>query len=156
MRLATKLIVFHDDKVFFFDGNYTDFLSQVGWGDDESRRLKEESKKSETPKPKLNKKELRKARADLNARRSAALKPCKAKMDELEALLSDLKTQLEAENEAMLRAVEAGDSAKITDLSESTGKTGKRLDEASAELEIVSAEYEKLSASFDEEKSLLS
>ena len=155
-NLATKLIVFHDDKVFFFAGNYTDFLSQIGWGDDESRRLKDESKKSEKIKPKLNKKELRKARADLNAKRSAALKPCKQKMEELDKLVPELKVELESENEAMLKAVESGDSAAIASLSQSTGKISKRLDEASAELEIVSLEHGKMLASFDEEKALLS
>ncbi|MDT8318688.1 MAG: ABC-F family ATP-binding cassette domain-containing protein, partial [bacterium] len=155
-RLATKLIVFHDEKVFFFDGSYVDFLSQIGWGDDESRRVKGDTNKVEAVKPKLNKKELRKARADLNARRSAALKPCKEKMEALEKLVPVLKAELESENEAMLDAVESGDSTKIASLSQSTGKTSKRLDEATAELEIVTLEFESLSASFDEEKALLS
>jgi len=118
--------------------------------------VKEDTNKVEAVKPKLNKKELRKARADLNARRSAALKPCKEKMEALEKLVPELEAELESENKAMLKAVEAGDSAKIASLSQSTGKISKRLDEAGVELEIVTLEFEKLSVSFDEEKALLS
>ena len=33
-QIANKLIVFDEGKVFWFDGNYEDFLKNVGWKDE--------------------------------------------------------------------------------------------------------------------------
>ena len=123
-RLATKLIVFHNDEIFYFDGNYSDFLSQIGWGDESSPKIQGNNADKKT-KPKLNKKELRKARADLNARRSKTLTPLKEKMAELESLIPTL---------------EVGQ---------------KEWAKAEAEREKISLKYEKALAEFDAEKALL-
>ena len=32
-RVANKLIIFDDNKVSMFDGNYDDFLNKIGWKD---------------------------------------------------------------------------------------------------------------------------
>lgn len=34
--VATKLIVFKNDRVFFYQGNYREFLERIGWEDDEN------------------------------------------------------------------------------------------------------------------------
>lgn len=34
-EVATKLVVFKNDKVFFYPGNYRDFLESIGWEDDD-------------------------------------------------------------------------------------------------------------------------
>lgn len=34
-NVATKLIVFDDDKTFIFEGNYKDFLNEIGWSSEE-------------------------------------------------------------------------------------------------------------------------
>ena len=31
-KLVNKIIVFHQEKAEFFDGNYDDFLMKIGWG----------------------------------------------------------------------------------------------------------------------------
>ena len=154
-RLATKLIVFHNDEVSFFDGNYGEFLRQIGWGDETSLKEKSEKTKATGTKPKLNKKELRKARADLNARRSAALKPYREKMAELEELVPKLEGKLESENQALAGASQREESDEIASLSKSTTQTRKLLDEASGELEKATIDYKKKEATFDEEKELL-
>ncbi|MDP2929359.1 MAG: ATP-binding cassette domain-containing protein, partial [Candidatus Omnitrophota bacterium] len=36
-QVATKLIVFKDDRVFFYPGNYGEFLESIGWEDGENK-----------------------------------------------------------------------------------------------------------------------
>ncbi len=36
-EVATKLVVFKNDKAFFYPGNYRDFLESIGWEDDDNR-----------------------------------------------------------------------------------------------------------------------
>jgi ATP-binding cassette subfamily F protein 3 len=151
-RLATKLIVFKNDRVFLFEGGYADFLSQVGWDDEESG--KGVKVKTEAAKPKLNKKELRKARADLNAKRSKVLTPLKKRVEELEGLIPELEADLEADNELMVKAAEKANGEDIARISQSTARIRNSLDEAYGELERVNLEIEEAEATFEEEKKL--
>lgn len=43
-NVATKLIVFDNDRVFLFDGTYEEFLSKVGWSNEEKQVVKTEQK----------------------------------------------------------------------------------------------------------------
>ena len=43
-NLATKLIVFDNNKVFLFEGNYENFLKEVGWSEEEKIEVKTEKK----------------------------------------------------------------------------------------------------------------
>lgn len=43
-NVANKLIVFDDNKVFLFDGNYQEFLEKIGWSNEENYSVKKEKK----------------------------------------------------------------------------------------------------------------
>lgn len=150
-RIATKLIVFHNEDVFFFDGTYADFLSQIGWGDDESLSDKKGKDKREEEKGKVSKKDLRKARAELTARRSAVLTPLRKEMDELEKKIMALEERLEEENEALVRASQESDSDLIIKLSKSTGELRDTIDMAYADLDRVTYDYERFEERLEEE-----
>ena len=77
--VCDKLIVFTHDGADFFNGNYDEFLDQIGWEDDIV-----EVKKVE--KPKRNKKEIKKLRAAIVTEKSQATKPLKVEIEEIEAL----------------------------------------------------------------------
>ncbi len=55
-NVATKLIVFDDDKVFVFDGDYKYFLEKIGWSNEEkeleksSKSIKSKNKQEQKPK----------------------------------------------------------------------------------------------------------
>ncbi|MDH3973009.1 MAG: ATP-binding cassette domain-containing protein [Deltaproteobacteria bacterium] len=150
-RIATKLIVFHNDEVFFFDGSYADFLSQVGWGDDEAPGVKAAGGKGEDDKAKVSKKELRKARAELTAKRSTILTPLRKEMDTLEMKIMELEERLEEENEALVKASQESDSDLIVELSKSTGELRDSLDMAYSDLDRVTYDYERFEEKFEEE-----
>ncbi|MFY4819683.1 ABC transporter ATP-binding protein, partial [Aliarcobacter butzleri] len=91
--VCDRLIVFTNDGADYFNGTYDEFLEKIGWEDD----LEEPKKKVE--KPKVNKKESKKLRAELVAKKSQDLKPLKAQLEELENKASTLfgieKTKVE-------------------------------------------------------------
>jgi len=154
-RLATKLIVFHNNEVFLFDGGYSDFLRQIGWGDDEPRKAKKDGRDTEEAKPKLSKKEMRKARAELNARRSTSLTPLKRKMEELENKIMTLEEALTADDEAMVAASQQKDREAIASISKSSAKNRTLLDQANEELEKIRVDYQRVESGFaDDEKKL--
>ena len=49
-NLATRLIVFDNDKVFIFEGNYENFLKEVGWCEEEQEKKDKNDKKDKMDK----------------------------------------------------------------------------------------------------------
>jgi len=97
--VCDKLIVFTHDGADFFNGNYDEFLDQIGWEDDIL-----EVKKVE--KPKRNKKEIKKLRAAIVTEKSQATKAIKTEIEALspadkskkQSRLNQLKNELEKLN----------------------------------------------------------
>ena len=87
--VCDKLIVFTHDGADFFNGNYDEFLDQIGWEDDIV-----EVKKVE--KPKRNKKEIKKLRAIIVTEKSQATKPLKVEIETIEALTPAEKSRKQA------------------------------------------------------------
>ena len=57
-NIANKLIVFDNDKIFLFEGNYQDFLKKIGWASEkENKTIKVEKNKTIKEEKKFNKKE---------------------------------------------------------------------------------------------------
>lgn len=153
-QIATKLIVFHNNDVFFFDGGYSDFLDKIGWGDEDSSRAKKDKGEPLKEKPKLSKKEMRKARADLNIRRSGVLKPIKQKIDELEKNIDELKNVILENDGAIIIALQNNDGDAISSLSKLSTKTNKLLTKSNINLEKNRSDYEKADAAFKDEMKL--
>lgn len=60
-NIANKLIVFDNDRVIFFEGNYQDFLDNIGWKSEENEKKEEKLKKKNVEQPKnISKKEKEK------------------------------------------------------------------------------------------------
>lgn len=61
-NIANKLIVFDNDETFLFDGNYKDFLTKIGWKNEEKVEKPKETKEKTIikQKPKFNRKEKEK------------------------------------------------------------------------------------------------
>ena len=61
-NIANKLIVFDNDETFLFDGNYPDFLTKIGWKNEEKVEKPKETKEKTIikQKPKFNRKEKEK------------------------------------------------------------------------------------------------
>ena len=121
-EVATKLIVFKNDRVFLYPGNYREFLDRVGWEED-GRNMPLPVKPQSTPVvisqpalpipskivPKLKVKEhgskmTRKARAEFIAMRSKILKPLEGKIKSLEDEIVSSEARVAAINEELARA----------------------------------------------------
>ncbi len=87
-KVATKLIMFTGGRIIVFPGNYSEFLDSVGWaesdpvseinGSDKKGRQEVEASKG------VNKKELRRLRAQKMAYRREKLGPIEAAIDNIE------------------------------------------------------------------------
>jgi len=88
--VCDKLIVFRNDKAEYFNGNYNEFLEQIGWEDDAGEQ------KPKVVKPKRNKKEIRKLRSLIVAEKSQALKPIKTQIEEIESLGDAQKSKMQS------------------------------------------------------------
>jgi len=183
-EVATKLIVFKNDRVFFYPGNYQEFLERIGWEDDENMPQEDAqialdiepsnlpSASTATPKPILppppkpktgrvekgqNKKMKRKARAEFIARRANCLKPLKAKIKSLEdEIISSEDMAKEMNGELMKDAKKGGLGAlRRTELSRKLGELSEKIDSCYAELDTTMQAYDTEKLKFDNEYNTL-
>ena len=98
--VCDKLIVFTNEGAEYFNGTYDEFLTQIGWEDDNAN----EPKKVE--KPKRNKKEIKKLRAAIVSEKSQATKSIKNEIAEIEALSSAEKSKKQAKLQQLQNELE--------------------------------------------------
>jgi ATP-binding cassette subfamily F protein 3 len=139
-HLAKKLIVFDEDKVFIFNGNYQEFLEQVGW--------KEEAKKPKKPKtapaqPK-NKNQLLK---EYQKQHQAVTD----KARQIEKMIADEEAALTTIQLKMAAAASQGKGEDIPCLQDKATQHQIRLDAGYKELEILITELDQLDRTKPEE-----
>lgn len=135
-EVATKLIVFRKEKAEFILDNYEDFLKKYGWEDEIG--VKE--------KPKINKNDAKKIRAELIAERSKLLSPLRKEVQGLEDSIQKDEAQVQkGETELM----EMTDSKKIQELSIKLGGLKKKVDQEFTRLLEISEKLETISRDFE-------
>ena len=145
--VATRLIVFDNDKVTVFEGNYQEFLDRVGW---ESEREERETRSSSKQKKNINKKELRRLRAQLNEKCSKILGPLQKMIADMEKDIMILEKDVEIESIALVEASEKGDSKAISRLSVSINKLNNRIAATFKKLELAVNEHAAKSKEFEQ------
>lgn len=140
--LATRILVFQNDEVSWFDGTYDEFLERVGWRDEEEYAAAWPAKVN-------SKKAMRQNRAAIIKERSKTIGPLEKEISELEVRIMTLEAEEAAANEKLLEASYSKDSAAIEELSISVGKMKAEIDSCFARLEKVSTECDKLTTVFD-------
>lgn len=140
-RIANRLIVFDGERPFVFEGGYRDFLDRVGWA--------EESDGATKKAPKVNRKELRRRRAELVSARSKASGPLRKKVERLEEEITRIEAEVEAHNAEMIEASHENNVALITFLATKTKEKEARISEAFEELEHASELLEEANADYD-------
>ncbi|MCT4640945.1 MAG: ABC-F family ATP-binding cassette domain-containing protein [Bacteriovoracaceae bacterium] len=128
-NLVNKLIVFKDGGVQVFEGNYTEFLEKVGWGD-----LKDSSMGT---KKKLSKKEYQTLRQEIIRARSKELKPLNKQIEELEGLIDKLETKNKELTNILLEASNNSDADKITESSKQIKENEKKIETSFENLEVL-------------------
>jgi ATP-binding cassette, subfamily F, member 3 len=165
-EVATKLIVFKNDRVFLYPGNYRDFLDNVGWEEDETKAplSKPESppgaetsgppqaapqpasaKSAEVREPKGHTSKMsRKARAEFIAARSKILKPLEKKVKDLEDEIISSEARMAAVNDEIARASAKGGLGAIrrSELSRELKELAEKIDSCYISLDETMKTYD--------------
>ncbi|MBI2092611.1 MAG: ATP-binding cassette domain-containing protein [Deltaproteobacteria bacterium] len=140
--LPTRLLVFQDDNVSWFNGTYDEFLEKVGW--------REENEEVVATTAAVNpKKALRQNRAAITKERSKVIKPLQDEMKRLEERIMKLEDEEAALNTGLTSATHAQMGSEIAALSKSVKKIKAEIDSCFERLETVTNEHDKLAAEFD-------
>lgn len=135
-EVATKLVVFHHDKVEFLNEGYDDFLRKIGW---------EEEGEVSTPKQdKPNRAEMKRLRSEMIIERGRELNPLKKKMENLEKdIVKGESEQQELEN-LLIDLASKNDSKKIQETSLKLAQLKKKIDDSFEELTDVTLKHDEI------------
>lgn len=142
-RVCDRLIVFTKDEAQYFDGNYDEFLSKIGWDEEEF----EEKPKST---PVVNKKENKKQRSLLIQEKSKLLTPLKKELEKLEKTIINLEETVESQQNELMEASNKNDNSKIIELSQYINKNEKEVEELFEKLEITQNKHDEIVLEYDE------
>jgi ATP-binding cassette, subfamily F, member 3 len=134
--LATRLVVFKQDRIHVFEGSYQEFLDKDGW--DDTRPVQEKQAKTHE----LTKKELRRKKSEIIAHRSRVLGPLQKKIARIEDAIEAREMRIKTVNEQLLTASQNGDGKKIQTLS-------KQLSDLEIEVEAFFADLEQKTCDLD-------
>ncbi len=141
-RVCDRLIIFAKEGAEYFDGGYDDFLSKIGWEEDET----EEKVKVA---PKSSSKENKKLKAELIRERNKIASPIKKKVEKLEARIMELEEQLEGHHQELIEASNSGDSASLMDISKLVSDEEKQVESLFEEFEDLSMQLEEINESYE-------
>jgi ATP-binding cassette, subfamily F, member 3 len=147
--IATRLVVFDDGRVDLFEGGYQDFLDRRGWKDEEE----EAAVKNGGPDRKdnfLNRKDLRKIKAELINSRSRTIGPLQARISEVEQAIMQLEEAVEKDTQAIVDASVKGDGESIKRLSKALHEAKGDIDRLFDELEALTEELGWKAREFEE------
>ena len=146
--LAQRLIVFQENSTYVFDGSYQRFLEEVGWEDETEGAARKNSgeKKAHS---KLNKKEFRRKRSEINSERGKAVKPFKQRIVKIENNIDLNEKKLNKLNETMLKASQQQDGSKIAELSRSIHSCRITIESLFDELETFTNKFDEQNAMFE-------
>lgn len=146
-RVPNRLIIFDKGQVTLFEGSYGDFLEKVGW-EGEEKEGKAVQKANE--KPSMNKKELRRLRAEVVSEKQKALAPVKSRINSVEDEITDLEEEKKRLNQELLSASQAGDGGRITSLSKACRELEQKEEALFAELEALGSRHDSITSEFEE------
>jgi len=149
--LANRLIVFDRGKQFVFEGSYQRFLEDVGWESDEEDRPNAAVRTISEPAPlPVDKKALKKKKAELIQKKSRVLRPLEQKIAELESKIEECEVEIATLNKKMVEASSNGHSTEIVELSKSEAALRKDVQVLYDQLEQKMEELDAKTADFDE------
>ncbi|MFA6142081.1 MAG: ABC-F family ATP-binding cassette domain-containing protein [Candidatus Omnitrophota bacterium] len=166
-EVATKLIIFKDDRVFLYPGNYSEFLDSVGWEEDDGDKSSSMLQTPPIPEPSVSQspsegsvtpkavplpaqskgyssKMSRKVRAEFNAMKSKVLKPLEEKIKRLEADIISAEDRVKAINEELAGASARGGLGAIrrSELSRELKALAERTDSCYTQLDVTMKTYD--------------
>lgn len=148
-EIANRLIVFDGSGAFLFEGGYDDFLQRIGWEDEgliEGRKNAKDSSNSSNP---VNKKEKRKARAEIIQRRSQVIRPLENNVTKLETEIQKIEQEIEDQTNNLIEKTKNGFNDETAKMSRvlhqkkaEQNKLYDLLEKASDSLELAQKQFE--------------
>ncbi|MCX5679365.1 MAG: ABC-F family ATP-binding cassette domain-containing protein, partial [Candidatus Omnitrophica bacterium] len=171
-EVATKLIVFKNDRAFLYPGNYREFLDSIGWEEDDGLKLlpaKPQSAPAVISEPILpvppksvperevkehKSKMTRKVRAEFIAMRSKILKPLEGKVKNLEDEIISSEARVAAVNDEIVRASAKGGLGAIrrSELSRELRDLAEKIDSCYASLDATMKVYDSEKRKYSDEQ----
>jgi len=175
-EVATKLIVFKNDRVFFYHGTYREFLESVGWDESDDNMSAATPQRTPGVEPSVPKapstvaagaipqqvppkdaaqlnvkghggKMARKARAEFNAMRSKILKPLESRIKSLEDEIISSEAGVKARNDELARASTKGGLGALR-----RSEIGRELKKLSEKIDSCYAQLNSTMTEYDVEK----
>lgn len=137
-RFAKRFVVFKDNEVFVFEGEYDDFLRRVGWEDDDLL------KRDKSTEQKKSKKEKRQQKALMVTEKSRLITPLKNKVDSIEKDINNKEKQV---TEIKQKLVESSLEQKV----DKTVQLSKSLSEIQNEIESLYHELDRATETYEAE-----
>jgi ATP-binding cassette subfamily F protein 3 len=149
--LAERLIVFHNQEIYVFEGGYQRFLEKGGWEDEKDvwASGSGENKKENIRTP-LSKKEIRRRRSEVIKERARILNPLENRLHRTETHIEKHEKTLAELHTAMQEATQAGDGVRIAELSKSIHRCQGDIEKLYDELVKFSGIFEAQQAVFKE------
>jgi ATP-binding cassette subfamily F protein 3 len=149
--LAERLIVFHNEEIYVFEGGYQRFLEKGGWEDEEDVWVSGSGEnKEENTQITLSKKEIRRRRSEVIRERSRILNPIKQRLQRTETHIEKHEKTLAELHAAMQQTTQAGDGVRIVELSKSIHRCQRDIEKLYEELVKFSGIFEAQQAVFEE------
>jgi len=153
-KVATKLIIFNGTRITLFPGNYSEFLSQIGWGDETGAQAADERKPVFVQEPVrgVNRKEDRRSRAMKLAARREKIGPLEDKTAALEKEIARSEKEHDILTSELVRASEAQKAPLIVEVSKKLNETKSGIERLYKDLERALSELERAKTEFEEEE----
>lgn len=147
--LATRLIVFDNGKVTLFDGTYQDFLDRIGW-ESEKDAAGPGTAETSSGKQQVNKKHIKRIKAELINERSRTLRSLQEKIDIIENEIMNLEEETEKNNAELVEASVSGNGEEIKRLSKAIHRSKLKIEGLFSELEELHEEHDSRAKEFEE------
>ncbi|RJP94930.1 MAG: ABC transporter ATP-binding protein [Desulfobacteraceae bacterium] len=149
--IAERLIVFQNNEISVFEGDYQRFLDMDGWGDGvDDISAQAQIPDSDAKLPKINKKEIRRLRSTIISERGKSLNPLEKRIAELEKRIDVNENQLRELHTQMQTASEKNDGKLISQMSRQIHQCQSLIDRDFEEFETLSETLESLRIPFDQ------
>ncbi len=149
-EIATRLIVFSDERAEVFEGTYSDFLERVGWGDEETDNKRPDFRKKNSDKA-INRRDLRRMRSEVIARRGNVLNPLEKEMSDIENKIAHHEKILHRCNIEMQEASRQKNGSRIGEISLAVHESENEIENLFTLLEEKHTVYEEQKALFDKQ-----
>jgi ATP-binding cassette subfamily F protein 3 len=141
-RVCDTLIIFNKNGAEYFDGGYDDFLTKIGWEEEEEQNT---TKKA----PKSNTKENKKLRSERIRQRNKKLAPLRKNAEKLETKIMHLEEELEHLHVSLVEASNAGESATLMELSKKVALQEEEVENLFETLELCHNEIDTITQEFE-------